>query len=294
MTITIKLIFALCFLLSATTLLQAQVGVGTSTPAASAQLDVSSTTKGFLPPRVALVSTDNTSSPISSPATGLLVYNTAEVGSGATAVTPGYYYYSGSAWVPLTNGVKKIAGPINISSYSAGDVVYDQSSANYYFFKPEVSQSSSSYSNPTSAFPIFDVGRVVIRMRPDRSQSIASITLKTWGVDNGVLSMYSGLGTNSASCSSSNPVVAVDVNTLMGSSTSTSGSGYVTFTFATPISVTANTDYYLTFSSACIAGAGIEVVHNTTSTNFAISYGGTTIDQGIPAIRINGISYVVL
>jgi hypothetical protein len=80
----------------------------------------------------------------------------------------------------------------------------------------------------------------------------------------------------------------------MGSSTSTSGSGYVTFTFATPISVTANTDYYLTFSSACIAGAGIEVVHNTTSTNFAISYGGTTIDQGIPAIRINGISYVVL
>ncbi len=294
MTITIKLIFALCFLLSATTLLQAQVGVGTSTPAASAQLDVSSTTKGFLPPRVALVSTDNTSSPISSPATGLLVYNTAEVGSGATAVTPGYYYYSGSAWVPLTNGVKKIAGPINISHYSAGDVVYDQSSANYYFFKPEVSQSSSSYSNPTSAFPIFDVGRVVIRMRPDRSQSIASITLKTWGVDNGVLSMYSGLGTNSASCGWSNPVVAVDVNTLMGSSTSTSGSGYVTYTFGTPISVTANTDYYLTFSSACIAGAGIEVVGNTTSTNFAISYGGTTIDQGIPAIRINGVSHVVL
>ena len=293
MTITIKSIFALCFLLSATTLLQAQVGVGTSTPAASAQLDVSSTTKGFLPPRVALVSTDNTSSPISSPATGLLVYNTAEVGSGATAVTPGYYYYSGSAWVPLANGVKKIAGPINTSSYTAGDVVYDQSSANYYFFKPEVSQSSSSFSNPTSYFAIFDVGRVVIRMRPDRSQSIASITLKTWGVDDGVLSMYSGLGTNSASCSYSNPVVAVDVNTLMGSSTSTSGSGSVTYTFGTPISVTANTDYYLTFSSACTS-AGIGVVGNTTSTNFAISYGGTTIDQGIPAIRINGFSYVVL
>ena len=293
MTITIKSIFALCFLLSATTLLQAQVGVGTSTPAASAQLDVSSTTKGFLPPRVALVSTANTSSPISSPATGLLVYNTAEVGSGATAVTPGYYYYSGSAWVPLANGVKKIAGPINTSSYTAGDVVYDQSSANYYFFKLEIPQSSSSYSNPTAAFPIFDAGRVVIRMRPDRSQSIASITLKTWGVDNGVLSMYSGLGTNSASCGWFNPVVAVDVNTLMGSSTSTSGSGYVTYTFGTPISVTANTDYYLTFSSACTS-AGIEVVANTTSTNFAISYGGTTIDQGIPAIRINGFSYVVL
>ena len=294
MTITIKSIFALCFLLLATALLQAQVGVGTSTPAASAQLDVSSTTKGFLPPRVALVSTANTSSPISSPATGLLVYNTAEVGSGATAVTPGYYYYSGSAWVPLANGVKKIAGPINTSSYSAGDVVYDQSSANYYFFKSVIPQSSSSYSNPTAFFAIFDVGRVVIRMRPDRSKSIGSITLNVNGITNGVLSMYSALGANSASCGWGNAVVAVDPATLMESSSPTSGSGYVTFTFGAPISVTANTDYYLTFSSACIGGAGIGVESGTTETNFAISYGGTTINQGIPAIRINYNTYVVL
>ncbi len=32
----------------------AQVGIGKATPAASAQLDVSSTTKGFLPPRMTL------------------------------------------------------------------------------------------------------------------------------------------------------------------------------------------------------------------------------------------------
>jgi hypothetical protein len=48
------------------------VGIGTPTPAASAQLDVSSTTKGFLPPRM-----DSTQrNAIVSPATGLTIYNT--------------------------------------------------------------------------------------------------------------------------------------------------------------------------------------------------------------------------
>lgn len=57
----------------------AQVGIGTNSPNASAQLDVTSTNKGFLPPRVALTAT-NSAGPITSPAAGLLVYNTATAG----------------------------------------------------------------------------------------------------------------------------------------------------------------------------------------------------------------------
>ncbi len=67
-----------------------------STPDASAMLDVKSTSKGFLPPRVALTGTTDVST-ISSPATGLLIYNTAT----ASDVTPGYYYYNGSAWIKV-------------------------------------------------------------------------------------------------------------------------------------------------------------------------------------------------
>ena len=94
--------------------LQAQVGIGTSDPSPSArlQIDASSSTnaKGFLPPRVALQGTDDAqltspSTPrIVSPATGLLIFNTATAGTGVSAVTPGYYYYSGSAWVRLVTG----------------------------------------------------------------------------------------------------------------------------------------------------------------------------------------------
>ena len=48
------------------------VGIGTATPNVSAQLDVSSTTKGFLPPRMTTVQRDA----ITSPATGLVIFNT--------------------------------------------------------------------------------------------------------------------------------------------------------------------------------------------------------------------------
>jgi hypothetical protein len=77
-----------------------EVGIGTSSPDASAKLDLTATNKGFLPPRVTLTGTADVST-IASPATGLLVYNTATAGTAPAAVQPGYYYYNGSRWVPL-------------------------------------------------------------------------------------------------------------------------------------------------------------------------------------------------
>jgi hypothetical protein len=87
--------------------IMAQTGIGTTTPNASAKLDVVATDKGFLPPRVALTAT-NAFSPItgtSSAATGLLVYNTASAGSIPNNVVPGYYYWNGSAWIQISGGL---------------------------------------------------------------------------------------------------------------------------------------------------------------------------------------------
>jgi hypothetical protein len=76
--------------------INAQTGIGTNTPDASAKLDISSTNKGFLPPRLTLTSsTDNTTIP--NPAIGLLVYNT---GNNAGLVA-GYYYWNGSSWATI-------------------------------------------------------------------------------------------------------------------------------------------------------------------------------------------------
>jgi hypothetical protein len=85
----------------------AQTGIGTTTPNASAKLDVSATDRGFLPPRVALTAT-NAFSPItgtSSAAAGLLIYNTATAGTAPTNVVPGYYYWNGTAWIQIAPGL---------------------------------------------------------------------------------------------------------------------------------------------------------------------------------------------
>ncbi len=76
------------------------IGINSSGAAAdaSAALDVSTSNKGVLLPRVALTGTNDVTT-VSSPATSLLVYNTASVSD----VTPGYYYYNGTVWVKLTD-----------------------------------------------------------------------------------------------------------------------------------------------------------------------------------------------
>ena len=74
----------------------AQTGIGTTTPNASAKLDVYATNKGFLPPRVTLTSAIDATT-INSPAEGLLVYNN---GNNA-GLAAGYYYWNGANWATI-------------------------------------------------------------------------------------------------------------------------------------------------------------------------------------------------
>ena len=64
----------------------AQVGINTNNPDASSALEIESTTGGILIPRL----TETQRDAISSPATGLMIYQ--------TDGTAGFYYYNGSSW----------------------------------------------------------------------------------------------------------------------------------------------------------------------------------------------------
>jgi len=74
----------------------AQVGIGTNNPSSSAILDLTSTSKGFLPPRMS----ESEKNAISSPVAGLMIYQVNN--------SPGLYYYTGSAWT----------GPLSVSDLS--------------------------------------------------------------------------------------------------------------------------------------------------------------------------------
>ena len=72
----------------------------------SAALEVYSTNQGFLTPRVALTGTTDATTVTDTEPNGLLVYNTATAGN----VTPGYYYWEGSAWKRILSGTTNLSG----------------------------------------------------------------------------------------------------------------------------------------------------------------------------------------
>ena len=76
----------------------AQTGLGTKTPADSAQLDVVASNKGVLIPRVELVAIDDQSPIVGEMRESLLVYHV-----GNTTLPSGFYYWKGNKWVRLSS-----------------------------------------------------------------------------------------------------------------------------------------------------------------------------------------------
>jgi hypothetical protein len=66
------------------------IGIGATNPTSSAKLEVSSTTSGFLPPRM----TTSQRNLISSPVAGLMIYNTN---------SNKLNFYNGAAWQEVTS-----------------------------------------------------------------------------------------------------------------------------------------------------------------------------------------------
>ena len=106
-----KQIFTLLAVVLLTVTTFAQVGIGTTTPEASAALDITSTTKGLLIPRMTNVQRQA----ISNPVAGLMVYVTDFVGGT-------FLFYNGTDWKELSLTQARTApGDPTITGVASGD-----------------------------------------------------------------------------------------------------------------------------------------------------------------------------
>lgn len=110
---------------------RAQVGVGTITPHSSAQLEIKSTDKGLLLPRMTALQRNN----IADPTEGLIIYQ--------TNGTRGIYYFDGSNWrnsqtgfIPDDNGLSVNQNTI-VSTFAGSTIGFaDGAAENARFFEP--------------------------------------------------------------------------------------------------------------------------------------------------------------
>ncbi|MEO8516102.1 MAG: hypothetical protein ABI426_05120 [Flavobacterium sp.] len=87
--------------------LNAQVGIGTTTPDPSSILHLESNSKGFLLPKIALTSKTDVST-ITAPAVGLIIYN-----SGLGGLSPaGIYQWRGGNWNLILDSTSPLAGDV--------------------------------------------------------------------------------------------------------------------------------------------------------------------------------------
>jgi hypothetical protein len=81
------------------------VGIGTTSPNTSSLLDITSTTKGFLPPRM----TEVQKTAIISPAIGLMIYQ--------TDGTEGLYIYASIGWLPVGGTASSVGSATALFNY---------------------------------------------------------------------------------------------------------------------------------------------------------------------------------
>ena len=107
------ILFSFSFIITA----QNNVGINTTTPDASAALDVKSTSQGFLPPRMTALQRDS----IINPANGLVVFCT---DCGPVSVGGELQIYSGGFWRNMVGAAAAVPVIVIGQSYGGGIIAY--------------------------------------------------------------------------------------------------------------------------------------------------------------------------
>ncbi len=167
-----KILLGFILSVSITQLIAQNVGIGTTTPNASAQLDVTSTSKGVLIPRM----TGAQRNAIVSPVAGLLIYqNNTEI---FPPSSPGFYLYESGGWkriaradeisggtsswtVSGTNQYSNVTGSVSVGTSSPdGSALLDIASTTKGVLFPRMTTSQRfAIANPTNGLLVYDTDK---------------------------------------------------------------------------------------------------------------------------------------
>lgn len=157
-----------------------QVGIGTSSPNSKAVLDISSTTKGMLPPRMSIGERDA----IANPPEGLLIFNT---------TTKTIQCFDGTSWTSLTSAQKHYVG----ENYGGGVVFYTYDNGQHGLIAASADQgrpawslnlspitTSSAYgtgnANTTAIVASQGAGSYAAKICADYSVTVSGVTYDDW------------------------------------------------------------------------------------------------------------------
>jgi len=256
---------------------QGQVGIGTYTPDLSAALDITSTTQGFLPPR--MNSTQRNA--ISSPADGLVVYDT---------TIEELYYYNGTsaAWQAvgpgtvkqintgsgLTGGPITTTGTISVATNGITNSLFRQSTANTLVGNPTGSTANvtditlgSTLTFVSGALQTTAISGDVTTSANSFTTTIAANAVTTTKINNAAVT-YVKLQNESATTLLGNPTGSSTSPSEITLGTTLTFSGNALQTSALSGDVTSSTN---SFSTTVAAIAGTTVSGTTGSTNVVFS-----------------------
>jgi hypothetical protein len=237
-----KILFFAVTTIAVPSLVNAQsnnVGIGTTTPEPSAMLDVSSTEKGLLVPRMTILQRDLIV-PTTTSSEGLLIYQT----DGTSGEPKGFYYWSASLadWLPLNQNtgntpsglISMWSGPIN--TIPGGWALCDGANGTPDLRNRFILSVQSSVENPGATGGTHDQSLTIANLPPHDHSLNHTHTIADGGHDHdvpvvsagpgvpGVLSTSIGTGSVVGSGSTATEVTGVTINPATGNSGLT-GSG---------------------------------------------------------------------
>jgi hypothetical protein len=266
--------FILLVLLHSPVTAQNNVGIGTTTPDPSAILDLTSSDKGFLVPRLTTIEMNS----VPSPASGLLIYNT---------TVSGFYYYNGVAWLPflapnngwLLTGNAGTSAESNYLGTSDGNALAIRTNATQRMIVLSTGEVGIGVSLPTSRLAVGD-GNLTLTNTTNTSSELRYYEPSASGTN------YTGFkaGVMGGDILYTLPTTAPTAGQVL-----TAGATPTTLEWSTVAGAAADTLWFVGAGTSSLVGRGN---NNSGAGNYSIAAGQNNIASGLNSVVIGGLGSV--